>query len=238
MLQIYIKPFGYGIFLIVFLKSSFIFDNYAEVFTSNADSCYLTRKSFAAFSVICRADFMNTSLHSNTVWTIGHSTHTLEEFIAMLQAFQIELVADVRSFPGSRRYPHFNKEALQISLSKNNINYVHLADLGGRRKVNPNSINTGWRHPAFRGYADYMETESFKTGINELQQLANEQKTAYMCSEAVWWRCHRALVSDYLKLNGLKVTHIMGLAKSEEHRYTQPARIVHGKLTYQQESLF
>ena len=98
---------------------------------------------------------------NKTIWTIGHSTRSFEEFVAMLHSFSIELIADVRSYPGSRKFPQFNKEALEISLPQNNIQYVHLKNLGGRRKANPDSKNTGWRHIAFRGYADYMETESF-----------------------------------------------------------------------------
>ena len=104
--------------------------------------------------------------------------------------------------------------------------------MGGRRKVDPESKNTTWRHPAFRGYADYMETNSFVEGIKELTEIAQQQRTAYMCSEAVWWRCHRSMVSDYLKAQGWDVQHIMQINKSSEHPYTQPARIVDGKLTY------
>ncbi len=166
------------------------------------------------------------------IYTIGHSTRTLEHFVAMLQSFNIEMIVDIRSFPGSRRYPHFNKENLEVSLPEKNINYVHLKLLGGRRPVKKDSKNAGWRHPAFRGYADYMETDDFKKGIDELEQIAIKQKTAYMCSEAVWWRCHRSMVSDYLKLNGWIVFHIMEINKSEEHRYTQPAKIIDGKLSY------
>src|ERR1051325_10820935 len=167
-----------------------------------------------------------------TVWTIGHSTRSLEELLALLHSFDIQLVVDIRSYPGSRRYPHFNKESLEISLPKNNIQYIYLKELGGRRKADPNSVNTGWRHEAFRGYADYMQTNDFKKGIDELQQLANHQRTAYMCSEAVWWRCHRSLVSDYLKSIGWTVMHIMDKGKAEEHPYTSPARMVNGKLIY------
>ena len=168
----------------------------------------------------------------NTVWTIGHSTHTLEEFVPMLHSFNIEKVVDIRSFPCSRNFPQFNKEALEISLPENNINYIHLRKLGGRRKVNPESKNTSWRHAAFRGYADYMETDSFTEGIKELNEIIQQQRTAYMCSEAVWWRCHRSMVSDYLKANGWEVQHIMQIGKSSEHPYTQPAHIVNGELTY------
>lgn len=166
------------------------------------------------------------------IWTIGHSTHSNDEFIAILKSFQIELVADIRSFPGSRRYPHFNIEALQVSLPENNIKYVHLKELGGRRKVLPDSNNTGWRSAAFRGYADYMETDAFKIAIQELESYAYGKKTAYMCSEAIWWRCHRSLVSDYLKVHGWIVNHIMGIGKYKEHPYTSPAEIVNGELLY------
>jgi len=170
-----------------------------------------------------------------TIWTIGHSTRSIEEFEAMLHSIDIKLVADIRSYPTSRKFPQFNKEALEMSLLQSNIQYVHLKDLGGRRKANPHSKNTAWRHAAFRGYADYMETSAFKDEIKELIKHALKQRTAYMCSEAVWWRCHRALVSDYLKVQGWKVMHIMGVGKAEEHPYTSPAKIVNGKLNYEPE---
>ncbi|MEO8111552.1 MAG: DUF488 domain-containing protein [Ginsengibacter sp.] len=169
------------------------------------------------------------------IWTIGHSTRSLEEFVAMLHSFNIDVIADIRRFPGSRKFPQFNKESLEISLPKNKIQYVHIKDLGGRRKANVGSKNTAWRHIAFQGYADYMETGAFKDGINELAKIALEKRTAYMCSEAVWWRCHRSMVSDYLKLNGWKVMHIMGISKATEHPYTAPARIVNGELNYEKE---
>lgn len=175
---------------------------------------------------------MQKNRQNKTVWTIGHSTRTLEELIEMLRSFKIELVADIRSYPGSRRYPQFNKEALEVSLPENNIQYVHIKKLGGRRKVNPESKNTSWRHVAFRGYADYMETEDFKEGIKELEKIALEQRTAFMCSEAVWWRCHRSMVSDYLKVHGWKVMHIMAVNKEDEHPYTAPAKIVNCELSY------
>jgi uncharacterized protein (DUF488 family) len=173
---------------------------------------------------------------NKTIWTIGHSTRSFGEFEAMLHSFNIELVVDIRNYPGSRKFPHFNKEALEVSLPQTNIRYVHQKELGGRRKATPASKNTGWRHAAFRGYADYMETDAFTHGIKELEKNALIQRTAYMCSEALWWRCHRSMVSDYLKVNGWKVMHIMGVGKSEEHPYTAPARIVNGKLNYESES--
>jgi uncharacterized protein (DUF488 family) len=171
-----------------------------------------------------------------TIWTIGHSTRPLEEFVAMLHSFNIELIADIRSYPGSRKFPQFNKEALEVSLLQNNIQYVHVKELGGRRKADPDSKNTAWRHVAFRSYADYMETPPFKDGIKTLEQIALEQRTAYMCSEAVWWRCHRSMVSDYLKLRGWNVMHIMAIEKATEHPYTAPAGIVNGELNYEKES--
>ncbi len=167
-----------------------------------------------------------------TIWTIGHSTRNFEEFLAMLHSFQIEWVADIRSLPGSRKFPQFNKEALEISLRQNNIEYTHIKNLGGRRKVSDDSKNTAWRHAAFRGFADYMETDVFKEGIKELEKIALKNNTAYMCSEGVWWRCHRSMVSDYLKVQGWKVMHIMGIGKEEEHPFTAPARVVNGELIY------
>ncbi|MGN6195690.1 MAG: DUF488 domain-containing protein [Ginsengibacter sp.] len=176
---------------------------------------------------------MEKDFENKTIWTIGHSTHSLEELIAMLHSFKIKIVADIRSFPGSRKFPQFNKENLEISLPQNHIEYIHLKKLGGRRKANFESKNISWRHLAFRAYADYMETEDFKEGIKELEKIAIKKRTAYMCSEAVWWRCHRSMVSDYLKSKGWKVMHIMAIGKEEEHPYTSPAKIVNGELNYQ-----
>jgi len=175
--------------------------------------------------------------NKRSIWTIGHSTRTLEHFVEMLHSFEIKMLIDIRSFPGSRKYPQFNKENLEISIPENNIQYVHLKSLGGRRPVKKDSQNTGWRHPAFRGYADYMETDEFKNGIHELETIAVKQRTAYMCSEAVWWRCHRSMVSDYLKLNGWLVYHIMETGKATEHTYTQPAKIINGELSYHEHTL-
>lgn len=112
------------------------------------------------------------------------------------------------------------------------IKYIHLKELGGRRKADPASHNTAWRHPAFRGYADYMETDAFKQGISLLEEIASKERTAYMCSEALWWRCHRSMVSDYLKAHGWEVWHIMGIGKAEEHSFTAPAKLQNGELSY------
>ncbi len=164
------------------------------------------------------------------IWTIGHSTRAIEEFIALLEANGIKLLADVRLLPGSRRYPHFDQEALQHSLGTRGIRYEHLRELGGRRKPRADSRNTAWRNEAFRGYADHMETEDFRRGIERLDSFA--MPIALMCAEAVWWRCHRALVSDYLKARGVEVMHILAPNKTEPHPYTSAARLVDGHLSY------
>lgn len=166
------------------------------------------------------------------IWTIGHSTRDFADFVTMLQSFQIEILADVRSYPGSRKFPQFNKESLQQTLPENGIEYVHLSKLGGRRKVQEDSKNTAWRDPAFRGFADYMDTEDFREGMEELKELALQKRVAYMCSEAVWWRCHRSLISDFLKAEGWKVWHIMNTDVAREHPYTSPAKIKNEKLNY------
>ncbi len=157
-----------------------------------------------------------------------------------MKAFNIQLLADIRSYPGSKRFPHFNKEILEKTLPAEGIVYKPFPDLGGRRKAKKNSINSAWKNIAFRGYADYMQTAEFKSGINELEKNASVNVTAYMCSEAVWWRCHRSLVSDYLKWKGWEVLHILSGKKAEEHPYTSPAKIVNGQLTYSssQQKLF
>ena len=170
-----------------------------------------------------------------TIWTIGHSAHPLEDFLAMLRSFGIGALADVRNFPGSRKFPHFGKDALEISMPEAGIRYVHFKDLGGRRKPSPDSVNTAWRHPAFRGYADYMETDAFRNAVSSLAALAAETPTAFMCSEAVWWRCHRSLVADYLKHRGWTVMHIMGIGIGKEHPYTSAAKIIDGRLDYSEE---
>lgn len=166
------------------------------------------------------------------IWTIGHSTRSIEEFFALLQGQQIELLIDIRTYPGSRRFPHFNKENLAAFLPENGIAYRHRIGLGGRRRPEKDSQNIAWRHPSFRGYADYMQTEAFKGEIAVLEELADGKRTAYMCSEAPWWKCHRALVSDFLKVRGWIVNHIMENGKITEHPFTSPARAAQGRLFY------
>lgn len=168
-----------------------------------------------------------------TIFTIGHSTRTIDMFIAMLTANEIKLVVDVRAFPVSRRFPQFNKETLEKHLSGQDIRYEHFPELGGRRKSNPNSKNAAWKNESFRAYADYMETGDFDLGIRRLLDLAsNIGLTAIMCAEAVWWRCHRGLISDFLKVRGIVVTHIIDRGKTELHPFTSAARIVNGELNY------
>lgn len=167
-----------------------------------------------------------------TIWTIGHSTRTLDEFLKLLAIHGIEVLADVRRFPGSRKYPHFAQEALRSSLPEVGIDYVPFPELGGRRRPRPDSHNTVWRNESFRGYADYMETEAFRAGIERLLELARRKRTVILCAEAVWWRCHRALIADYLKAAGVCARHIINAKKSEIHPYTSAARLRAGSLSY------
>lgn len=167
-----------------------------------------------------------------SIWTIGHSTRTIEEFVGLLRHYQIENLVDVRHFPGSRRLPHFNKGALDDTLVAAGIRYEHLVELGGRRPVRPDSHNVAWRNTSFRGYADYMETKGFRDGVNHLLQIVRNGRTAIMCAEAVWWRCHRSMIADYLKATDSEVFHILSTAKVQAHPYTSAARLVDGQLSY------
>jgi uncharacterized protein (DUF488 family) len=167
-----------------------------------------------------------------TIWTIGHSTRTLEEFLDLLREYRIEAIADVRSFPGSRRYPYFSRDALAETLPAHDVAYRWLPALGGRRKVRPGSPNTAWRNASFQAYADHLDSTEFTEGLAELMTFAADKRTALMCAEAVWWRCHRSLISDVLKLRGIEVIHIIDARHSTVHPYTAPARIVEGRLSY------
>jgi uncharacterized protein (DUF488 family) len=167
-----------------------------------------------------------------TVWTIGHSTRPLKTFLALLERYQIEAVADVRRFPGSRRQPQYAQVPLESALSENGITYRWIAELGGRRRPQPDSPNTAWRNVQFRGYADYMASDEFEEGVNELLKVAGHLRTTLMCAEAVWWRCHRALIADVLCVRGIQVAHIIDETRAVVHPYTSPARIVQGRLSY------
>ena len=167
------------------------------------------------------------------IWTIGHSTRSVDEFNEILLSNEVGTLVDVRSFPGSRRYPHFNKAKLSKTLQHIGGQYLHSPRLGGRRQPTLNSKNTAWKNASFRAYADHMETEEFEKGIEELCELSSMKRTAIMCAEALWWRCHRSLISDYLKARGIEVIHILDDKHTEEHPYTSAARIIDGRLSYE-----
>lgn len=167
-----------------------------------------------------------------TVWTIGHSTRPIEEFLRLLAQYRIEAIADVRSFPGSRKYPQYGKEALAATLAAHALGYHWLQALGGRRHVAPDSPNTAWRNASFRGYADYMAGAGFAQGLDQFLELASQSRTALMCAEAVWWRCHRSMIADALCARGVKVVHILDGKHATLHPMTSPACIVDGRLTY------
>ena len=171
-------------------------------------------------------------MNTEEIWTIGHSNKAFETFLDCLQSQRIELLADVRRFPGSRRYPHFGAEALAQSLRTAGIAYAHYPELGGHRPTQPDSPNDAWRNSAFRGYADYMMTRDFIDAIERLMETALKKRTAMMCAEALWWQCHRSLIADYLKARGWRVWHILTTTKIEEHPFSSAARIVDGQLTY------
>jgi uncharacterized protein (DUF488 family) len=169
---------------------------------------------------------------AESIWTIGHSTRSADEFNEILRAHGISALVDVRSFPGSRRYPQFNKPELAASLEAIGVLYIHNPRLGGRRRPDPNSKNSAWRNASFRAYADHMEGEEFKQGVEGLLEVASTRRTAIMCAEALWWRCHRSLIADFLKSKGFAVIHILDGKKTEVHPYTPAARIVEGRLSY------
>lgn len=169
------------------------------------------------------------------IWTVGHSYHSFDDFLELLQTHQIENIADVRRFPVSRRFPHFSQLELFKRLNHANIGYCPLPELGGRRRPLPNSPNKVWENESFRGFADYMTSRGFLQGINRLTEMAASQRTAVLCAEAVWWRCHRALIADYLKAHGITVTHILSSTRTQEHPFTSPAHVVDGQLSYSAE---
>jgi uncharacterized protein (DUF488 family) len=171
---------------------------------------------------------------TTTIWTIGHSTRALDAFLELLAHYRVEALADVRRHPGSRRQPQFGQDALRESLAAHGIEYRWLPALGGRRRPRPDSPNTAWRNASFRGYADHIGSAEFAGGLDELLELAAKRRTTLMCAEALWWRCHRALIADVLRARGIEVTHILDAGHCVTHPYTSPARIVEGRLSYGQ----
>ena len=167
-----------------------------------------------------------------TVWTIGHSTRTLEAFLALLAAYGIEAIADVRHFPGSRYMPQFAHERLEPALAAHGLGYAWFEAVGGRRPAHRDSPNTAWRNASFRGYADYMATPAFAAGFDALLVYGARQRTALMCAEAVWWRCHRSMLADAMKVRGIEVVHILDAKHAKLHPYTSAARVVNGQLSY------
>ena len=178
----------------------------------------------------------NETVGTKEIFTLGHSTRTGDEFIALLQKFEVDLVADVHAFPRSRTNPQFNADTLGQTLAGAGIGYSHLKALGGRRLRNkeaPPSLNTFWRNESFRNYADYAASDAFRGGLDELRALAIEQRCVIMCSEAVWWRCHRRIIADYLLADGFPVVHILGPDKAEPATLTPGASsLPDGTLVY------
>jgi uncharacterized protein (DUF488 family) len=173
-----------------------------------------------------------------TLYTIGHSTRTIDEFLTVLRAHEIQTLVDIRAFPASRRLPHFNREALETALPNVEIRYLWMKGLGGyRKKTREDSPNVALRNASFRNYADYMLTPEFEAAIAELIHVAAESPTAYMCAERVWFQCHRMLVSDWLVAHGHTVLHIDGEGPPKAHRLTAEARLIRNQLVYPGESL-
>jgi uncharacterized protein (DUF488 family) len=169
---------------------------------------------------------------NNTIFTIGHSTHPIDEFINILQAYEIGLVVDVRTIPRSRHNPQFNEDELKGTLVKKNIAYIRLEKLGGLRHTTKASINTAWKNSSFRGFADYMQTEEFQTGVEQLIMLASNKQTVIMCAEAVPWRCHRSLIGDALVIRDIRVEDIMSEKATKSHEITPWAKVEGVTITY------
>ena len=167
-----------------------------------------------------------------TVWTIGHSTRTADELLAVLAAHEIEAIVDVRRFPGSRRLPQFGSAALEASLRATGVSYRWIEALGGRRRADPASPNDAWQNEAFRGYADHTGSEEFAEGLFELLMVASGLRSAVMCAEMLWWRCHRRIIADVLVSLGYEVRHIRDGGAAELHELAPPGRLVDGVLTY------
>ena len=167
-----------------------------------------------------------------TLWTIGHSTRSWDEFVLMLNEAGITALVDVRRYAASRRNPQFSGEEMARTLPAAGIAYLSVPELGGRRTPRPDTTNLAWRNAGFRGYADYMQSEAYQDATSRLTHLAEAQPTAVMCAEALWWQCHRSLIADDFKARGWEVIHLVAPGRSETHPYTPAARIVEGRLDY------
>lgn len=167
-----------------------------------------------------------------TIWTLGHSTRTWDEFLALLQENRIERLVDVRHFPSSRHVPWANQGPLETNLRTAGLAYEHMVDLGGYRKALPDSKNLGWRNTGFRGYADYMQTKEFEAALDRLLERGKSKRTASMCAEAVPWKCHRTLLSDALVARGARVVHILAPSKVQDHALTAFAKVHGARVTY------
>jgi uncharacterized protein (DUF488 family) len=172
------------------------------------------------------------SVKKPTIFTIGHSTHPIDEFIALLKHYGVEQLVDVRTVPKSRHVPQFNSDALATALGEQGIGYVHMKALGGLRHAKKDSVNMGWRNASFRGYADYMSTEEFAQGIDRLIELAKAKRTVIMCAEAVPWRCHRSLIGDALLVRGIAAEDIMSATSIRPHKLTDFAKVDGQQITY------
>ena len=166
------------------------------------------------------------------IYTIGHSTHPIGDFINLLKSYKIEMLIDVRTIPMSRHNPQFNRETLEAILKKFGIQYIHLPKLGGLRHTTQSSVNIGWRNLSFRGFADYMQTPYFLQGLEKLELLGKKYKSAIMCAEALPWRCHRSLIADVLILRKWKVFHIMSKKNAKLHELTSFLQVNNGQLVY------
>jgi uncharacterized protein (DUF488 family) len=183
-----------------------------------------------------KADAMPTAESSPIILTLGHSTRTLDEFIRLLQAHGVSRVVDVRTVPRSRHNPQFNKASLPRALKKAGLGYVHLPGLGGLRHAKRDSLNVGWRNASFRGFADYMQTPEFEQSLEELIQLATEERVALMCAEAVPWRCHRSLIADALLVHRIRTEDIMSLTRRQVHTLTPFSKVCGTTITYPPEN--
>jgi uncharacterized protein (DUF488 family) len=176
--------------------------------------------------------------HGRIIFTIGHSTRSFDEFVDILRTHGVAALADVRTIPRSRRHPQFNADSLALELTKAGIEYLPFKPLGGLRKPRPDTINTGWRHEGFRGYADYMQTPQFHGALQDLTEHAARKPTAIMCAEALPWRCHRSLIADALLMRGWNVSDIHDAKTAKPHILTSFARIAGGAITYPEPTLF